>query len=142
MKQSRKLISLKEASKLTGYAPDYIGQLIRSGKLRGEKVHFNVAWMTTEDAVREYFERAEPGGKGWSIVRQLRRTVYRLRSDAHPNNPLLARFAHLLLYIAIVVSVVILVVLFYVLAVNIDRRVNESAILRSEPARGQLPGNQ
>jgi len=39
---------------LTNYAPDYIGQLIRGGKIRGEQVYSNVAWVTTEDEVRAY----------------------------------------------------------------------------------------
>src|SRR3989344_2005979 len=49
-----KHISLKEASLISGYAPDYIGQLIRSGKLEGKQVYANVAWMTTESAIRAY----------------------------------------------------------------------------------------
>lgn len=48
------LIPLKEASKITGYSADYIGQLIRNGKISGKQVYSNVAWMTTVKAVREY----------------------------------------------------------------------------------------
>jgi hypothetical protein len=43
-----KLITLKEAAKISGYTPDYIGQLIRSGKIKGEKVYCQITWMTTE----------------------------------------------------------------------------------------------
>lgn len=49
-----KLISLKEAAELTGYAPDYIGQLIRKGRLYGKQVYRDVVWMTTEKAVQDY----------------------------------------------------------------------------------------
>ena len=49
-----KLISLKEASKLTGYSADYIGQLIRCGKLRGEKVYSQISWMTTKQDIENY----------------------------------------------------------------------------------------
>lgn len=38
-----KLISLKEAARISGYAPDYIGQLIRKGKIAGKQVYYNVA---------------------------------------------------------------------------------------------------
>lgn len=49
-----KLISLKEASQISGYAPDYIGQLIRAGKISGKQVYSNITWMTTAEAVLEY----------------------------------------------------------------------------------------
>ena len=60
---SKKYISLKEAAKISGYSSDYVGQLIRSGKLEGKQVFSNVAWMTTEDAVQKYLRRLrEPAG--------------------------------------------------------------------------------
>jgi hypothetical protein len=49
-----KFISLKEAAEISGYAPDYIGQLIRAGKITGKQVYTNVSWMTTEAAVLGY----------------------------------------------------------------------------------------
>ena len=63
----RKYISLKEAAKLSGYSADYVGQLIRSGKLEGKQVFSNVAWMTTEEAIQKYLRRqGEPAGsKNW-----------------------------------------------------------------------------
>jgi hypothetical protein len=47
-------ISLKEASLISGYSPDYIGQLIRQGKLSGSQVYTGVAWVTTREAITEY----------------------------------------------------------------------------------------
>lgn len=52
-------ISLKEASERFGYSQDYLGQLIRKGKLEGKLVYSHVAWVTTEEAVQEYID----GGK-------------------------------------------------------------------------------
>ena len=49
-----KYISLKEAAKISGYAPDYIGWLIRKGKIRGRKVYSGFSWQTTEKALRNY----------------------------------------------------------------------------------------
>lgn len=49
-----KLITLKQAAELTGYAPDYVGQLIRKGRLYGKQVYRDVVWMTTEKAVQDY----------------------------------------------------------------------------------------
>ena len=54
---SKEYISLKEAAKISGYSSDYVGQLIRSGKLEGKQVFSNVAWMTTEKAIRNYIQR-------------------------------------------------------------------------------------
>jgi len=55
-------ITLKEASKLSGYSPDYIGQLIRQGKLPGKQVYSSVSWVTTEDAILSYIESSKQGG--------------------------------------------------------------------------------
>jgi hypothetical protein len=52
-------ITLKEAGEISGYSPDYVGQLIRRGKLEGKQVYANVAWVTTKDALRGYL--AEKG---------------------------------------------------------------------------------
>ena len=53
------LISLREAAKISGYSPDYIGQLIRAGKIPGRQVYSNIAWMTTAKAVIEYKEKGK-----------------------------------------------------------------------------------
>ena len=45
-------ISLKKASKISGYHPDYLGSLIREGKIHGKKIGRN--WFITEKAVRTY----------------------------------------------------------------------------------------
>ena len=50
----KNLITLKEASKISGYSSDYIGQLVRSGKIPGKQVYYNVAWMTTASDVLNY----------------------------------------------------------------------------------------
>lgn len=54
MNQEKNLISLKEAAKISGYSADYIGQLIRSGKIPGKQVYTGIAWMTTAEAVTSY----------------------------------------------------------------------------------------
>ena len=54
MTEKNRLITLKEASELSGYSADYIGQLIREGKIPGKQVYCNIAWMTTAEAVLDY----------------------------------------------------------------------------------------
>src|SRR5262245_5665543 len=49
-------MTLKEAAEVTSYSPDYIGQLIRAGKLEGQQVYHSVSWVTTERALRTYME--------------------------------------------------------------------------------------
>ena len=48
----KKLISLKEAAKISGYHPDYLGYLIRIGKIEGEKVGRD--WLTSEEALKNH----------------------------------------------------------------------------------------
>ncbi len=57
------LITLKEASKISGYSPDYIGQLIRSGKIPGKQIYYNIAWMTTAEDVLNYKKNGESNKK-------------------------------------------------------------------------------
>ncbi|MFT5036568.1 MAG: hypothetical protein ACI9VM_000130 [Candidatus Azotimanducaceae bacterium] len=52
--QENGYITLREAAEISNYAPDYIGQLIRGGKIKGEQVYNNVAWVTTEDEIQAY----------------------------------------------------------------------------------------
>jgi hypothetical protein len=48
-------ISLREASEITGYHPDYLSYLIRKGKLEGRKI--GREWVTTKKAVNEYLSK-------------------------------------------------------------------------------------
>lgn len=52
-------ITLKEAAQVSNYSPDYIGQLIRSGKIEGEQVYMNVAWVTTKKEIMSYVNRSK-----------------------------------------------------------------------------------
>ena len=70
-----KFISLKEAAELSGYSPDYVGQLIRQGKLPGKQVFLNVAWMTTEGAVKEYVRRGSKNSESPAKFSDLRERI-------------------------------------------------------------------
>lgn len=45
-------VPAKRAARLVGYAPDYVGQLARSGKLQAKLV--GRSWYVTEDSIREH----------------------------------------------------------------------------------------
>ncbi len=52
-----KFISLKEAARISGYSSDYIGFLIREGKIEGRPVYTNISWQTTAEEVLDYKNR-------------------------------------------------------------------------------------
>jgi hypothetical protein len=58
-KEGEKWISLREASKISGYSPDYIGYLIRTGKIPGRMVYTGVSWQTTREAILAYKNRQQ-----------------------------------------------------------------------------------
>jgi hypothetical protein len=68
-------ISLKQAGHISGYHPDYIGALIRSGKVKGKKIGKN--WMVSESDVRAHFSRKHyaPISKVFSTKKRLARIV-------------------------------------------------------------------
>jgi hypothetical protein len=55
-KLNEQLISLSDASKPTPYSSDYLGLLVRKGKLYGEKV--GGKWYTTKEALDDYMKQA------------------------------------------------------------------------------------
>jgi len=126
-----KHISLKEASRISGYAPDYIGQLIRSGKLEGKQVYANIAWMTTESAIRAYVS----GSTGGEVSREAPRfeggSKFVMSKKFH-------RFFRGLLYAVIGLSVIFMMFLFYLLSVSIDRRIQQSSLQKIEEARNRI----
>jgi hypothetical protein len=58
-KGDEKYISLREASKISGYSPDYVGYLIRTGKIPGRMVYTGVSWQTTKEAILAYKNRQQ-----------------------------------------------------------------------------------
>ena len=114
---SKKYISLKEAAKISGYSSDYVGQLIRSGKLEGKQVFSNIAWMTTEEAMQNYLRRqSEPAGqKNWLQV-----FVDKMRS------PISITSAYTSVnWAASVLLGLFIVFLISVIAISVDRKVNQ-----------------
>ena len=60
--QLRDLISVTEASQLSGFTPDHIRKLIRKREIDGIKIGRN--WLTTREAIRKYLKtERRPGPK-------------------------------------------------------------------------------
>ena len=113
-------ITLKEASELFGYSPDYIGQLIRKGKIEGKLVYANVAWMTTKDALDEYLVRERSGtakNEKISFSHQLMRMFLSEQS---------AFIATWFLRALTPVLVVALLVVLYFVSISIDHKLARS----------------
>ena len=107
--QEKGYITLKEAAAIANYSPDYIGQLIRAGKIRGEQVYSNVAWVTTEKEIQAYLADKS-----------------RVVSDESLEADLLSHPAiKYSLYSLITAIAAFLLVLQYILYVSIDTRISE-----------------
>ncbi len=109
-----KYITLKEAAKLSGYAPDYLGQLIRKGKLKGKRIFLNEAWVTTEEDVRAYLV-SDGKGKHFSSSDLFEGRGFRTGIKT-------------LLYIGLTLSVLALLFMFYAFSSILDNAIREHSI--------------
>lgn len=133
-KQQEGYITLKEASERFGYAPDYIGQLIRKGKIEGKQVYANVAWMTTEEAMEAYkaeagekrAAKAEPQPSKFSFSVFVSGLCLKLFS------PRMTQVLTILLRFVAALLVLVLVVAFYLISVAFDRTMSDRAVERLE----------
>ena len=124
---SKKYISLKEAAKISGYSSDYVGQLIRAGKLEGKQVFSNVAWMTTEEAIRKYLQ----GHNGASVNKNaLQSFVDKMRSSISITNAYTA-----VNWAAVFVLGLFTVFLISVIAIAIDHQVERDFVQKLEHAK-------
>jgi hypothetical protein len=103
-------LTLKEAASLTDYTPDYIGQLVRAGKIEGKQVYSSVAWVTSEDSLRQYLAL-----KGKDLHGPHEAIVAELPELARP-----------LLYVVIGCAVMLLVILLHIFSITIDRALTAS----------------
>lgn len=115
MAEKDEYISLKKAAELSGYSADYIGQLIRSGKLHGKQVYLNVAWMTTERDIVNYMNKE--AGKG------IRRGHWAERAMSPE---FLSKVQRVVAWGAMGFIAFFIIILFYVLSVSIDHAINRT----------------
>ena len=124
-KSKDKFITLKEAAQISGYAPDYVGQLIRSGKIEGKQVFSNVAWVTTEEAVLEYAKRGKSEGNS-TVDTEPSFSFTRFFSGSS-----MQRFYKVALYTLITGGVLFGLFLFYILSINIEHYLESRATERA-----------
>lgn len=115
-------ITLKEASERFGYTPDYIGQLIRKGKIEGKQVYANLAWMTTAVAIEDYMAREKVVAKSLpSRVTTLTRISGFLFAEESSHS------LYFFLRGVIALLIVSILFVFYFISIAIDHRLIESA---------------
>lgn len=114
-------LTLKQASERFGYTPDYIGQLIRKGKIEGKQVYANVAWMTTEEAMQAYIAGNTPAAAKPEDATILDRSMDTLFSKQAI--PLLTWTLRVLFGFLIVIGLLV----FYFLSISIDDRLSKRA---------------
>lgn len=107
--QEKGYITLKEAAEIANFSPDYVGQLIRAGKIKGEQVYSNLAWVTTEDEIRAYQQNKK------RVVESTTATAEVLTHPAVTYS----------LYTIIAIIALVLLVLQYILYVSIDAQLSE-----------------
>jgi len=65
MENLRKVISLHQASQISGYHQDYLSSLIRKKEIKGEKMGGN--WFTTEEEIKNYIFKQKIRHKNWLV---------------------------------------------------------------------------
>lgn len=129
--REEKYINLKEASEISGYSPDYIGQLIRKGKIKGKQVYFNTAWMVTEEEIREYVEQKNNGREAPTIKEWIFGVITNLPENLKNREKFLKLFK-IVLYFAIILTTLLLLLLLYIFSTSLEYRLNQKAIEKFE----------
>ncbi len=112
-----KYISMKEAASLSGYTSDYVGQLIRGGKLPGKQVFSHVAWMTTQEALEEYMDNNKKGAPQ-TMPMSWTENIY-----ASVDLPLVYK---VILGLTITLAATFILFLVYILSVSFDKHIERS----------------
>lgn len=63
MPNLKKVISLHQASQISGYHQDYLSALIRKNEMKGQKI--GGSWFTTEDEIKNYIFKQKIRNKNW-----------------------------------------------------------------------------
>jgi hypothetical protein len=121
-------ISLKEAAEITGYSSDYVGQLIRSGKLPGKQIFTNVSWVTTREALLEYHRKDKKGKMAQAIETP---TITEKLLSPHG----LLKMYSFVGWLAVFLLTICFFFLVYMVSVSIDHRINANYLENIEYAR-------
>jgi|GEM_PF-834995 len=152
-------ITLKEAGEISGYSPDYVGQLIRRGKLEGKQVYANVAWVTTKEALRGYLAQKGKSEKydddhsssvvssGGTLLHSNDHLIENSSSSGTTTSEQVfataqkkwERIYRAFSLFLIVCSIIFLILLFHVLSTLLDERLEQRALERAAAPTAILP---
>ena len=124
----KEFITLREAAEISGYSADYIGQLIRSGKLEGKQIFSNVSWVTTRDAVADYTQKDKRAKKADNS--RMHEYVQYFHSP-----DFLVKIYTLTGWTVVVVLAIFALLLAYIFSVSVDHRINANYLEKIEYAR-------
>ena len=122
-----KYVNLKEAAAISGYASDYIGQLIRDGKIIGKQVYSNPAWVTTEEAIKNYLRKRRGNKSGNRIKGGVDEMIGQFHNGTLSEYKLIKIF-RVGLWFIIFWLVIFFFVLFYIFSVNFEKIANQESI--------------
>ncbi len=125
-----KIISLKQAAEISGYSADYIGQLIRQGKLPGRQVYHNVAWTTSKEALQQYLAKNK---KDVSSQLKAPKSLPQ-KFNAFIQSKSAAMLCKIALITTAVMLAIFLLLLSYILATSIDYKLQQRAMTKIEAA--------
>ncbi len=126
MDKEKKYINLKEASKISGYSSDYIGSLIRGGKLDGKQIFSNPVWVTTEGALKGFLEKRDAQkryiSKDKNVGEKLLKSANNLKNwSLNQATPI--KIVEKFLYLIFISSLVFLISLFYLFSVMNEKNI-------------------
>lgn len=122
--KNKKFITLKEAAEISGYSPDYIGQLIREGKIPGKRVYRNVVWVTTEDAIKDYASSSKQRDKSSRTLKERWREL-KIKAESAFSPVFIMKSAF---YLSLAVAVLFSLFLFFILSVSIDKQIEQNIL--------------
>lgn len=122
--QEKGYITLKEAADISHYSADYVGQLIRAGKIEGQQVYSNVAWVTTEASLREYLASKNKSLHSPELSSNVTETA--------------ENFSLYILYIFIALLSISFLILLYIFAVSLDKAIERKVYAQSDPPKGYI----
>ena len=121
-REQEKYLTLREASKISGYSRDYLGRLIREQKIDGMRLVGTSAWVMTEETLLEYMRTNKSG----RLQDRRDRAVKRLESELTERKwfggvprPLL--WLESASYFLLVAVILFFAFLFYIYSVVLDK---------------------
>lgn len=127
----KNLISLKEAAKESGYSADYIGQLIRTGKIPGKQVYTNISWMTTAEAVLDYKNASKANQKSPGVGSKMLRSRRKLMMELGIIKLVFQNFKSAIPLI-VIIFIIFTALVYSVFYFSMDKNIENKAVNTSE----------